>query len=552
MPLGIQKLNGNSGPADLPLPPYTLSGMEKPANMIGRCPLPAWPADDGGLTLGPGRSGSAITQSGSGNGRFTGLWGALRISFWIRTSQNRGGAILAFAPAVTGSGSGPNPAGTDTFGISVGADGISAGGAECLFDLNEFNSGWHHVFFAFNTDSTVHDLYVDGRPKTWTTPSSGSAFTSGFDALHIGGVIENFKQGVTDYNTNFSWSGGTQQFDIAQLAVYEGGAVSDFYPLYDLGSTGKAPGTFTRLVVNTTGGAHPYPIIYIPFNWSDFNPVLGWGLSSATSGPYDFTTGGTSEANIFNHSSQITWYDLTGKTSGVVGNGPISSGERLPPVKSVPYGSPAEFTYNANRELYYNIPLGGSMNFWAYDDLSQDWIINSAVYLNANDATIRTPTDDYRTMLFKRDHNTGKILWNIFNEGGPGIPNNDYNFEFNYTPSAGWNHYSFLFSSQDTDIRTKTVQLYVNGVLERTVSQFDTDGTFTIFTIGENIGFDGVSFQQLYIKRSGRIDTRGRYVEFGGTAVTDTDPGVLAATNDLYERFTPTLTNLVEPNATAS
>lgn len=549
MSIGIQKLNGNSGPANVPFPNYITSGMEKPANMIGRVELPSW-----GGGIGPGRSSAPLNSSGfstvlTGDSRFTSLWGGIKISMWIRTSQNRGGEILSFSRAVTGTDSGPQAQGTDEFGISVGADGISAGGAECLFNLNEFNSGWHHVFFAYNTGGALHELYVDGRPKTWTTPSSGSAFTSGFDALHIGGRMINFLQGVTDYTKNFSWSGGTQQFDIAQLAVYEGGGLGDFYPFNDLGNSGKAPGTFVPAAPNSFGRAHPYPIIYIsfdngPYASGNFNLVKGWGFATTS------TTAG--ESAIQDLSNLLTWYDLTGKTSGQIENGPISSGERLPPVNPVPYGSPASFTYNANRELYYNIPLGGSMNFWAYDDLSQDWLINSEVYLNTTDNTIRTPTDDRRTMSFKREHDTGKILWNIFNQGGPGIPNNGYNFEFTYTPSAGWNHYSFLFSSQSTDIRTKTVQLYVNGVLARTVSQFDTDGTNTHFTVGENIVFNGVSFQQLYIKRSGRIDTRGRYVEFGDTAVTDTNPGVLAATDDLYERFTPTLINLVEPNATAS
>ena len=155
-------------------------------------------------------------------------------------------------------------------------------------------------------------------------------------------------------------------------------------------------------------------------------------------------------------------------------------------------------------------------------------------------------------MSFSRDHSTGKILWNIFNEGGPGIPNNGYNFEFTHTPAAGWNHYSFVFHSQGTDTRNKTARLYVNGVLIATSSLFATDGNFTVFTMGENIVFNGISFQQLYIKRSGRIDTRGRYVDFGGAAAGDPDSTVLAATADLYERFTSNLTNLVEPNATAS
>ena len=102
-----------------------------------------------------------------------------------------------------------------------------------------------------------------------------TAFTSGFDALHIGGKIVNFLQGVTDYTKNFVWDGGTQQFDIAQLAVYEGGV--NLYPFYDLGAktqsgtAGKAPSTWNPPAANTEGGAHPYPIIYIPF---DQNPVF--------------------------------------------------------------------------------------------------------------------------------------------------------------------------------------------------------------------------------------------------------------------------------------
>jgi hypothetical protein len=536
MSIGIQKLNGNSGPADVPFPAYLTSGMEKPANMIGRVELPAWPDSNGSMVFGPGIGGFSTIQIGSGNHKFTGKWGGIRISMWIRTSQNRGGEILSFSRAVTGTDSGPQAQGTDSFGISVGADGISAGGAECLFDLNEFNSGWHHVYFAYRTGGDLHELHVDGRPKTWTTPSSGSAFTSGFDALHIGGRMLNFLQGVTDYTINFEWSGGTQQFDIAQLAVYEGGGVGDFYPFKDLGTTGKAPGTFVLPDPNSFGIAHPYPIVYMNFDQSDFNLVKGWGFATTS------TTAG--EQAIENLSNSLTWYDITGKTSGQIGNGPISSGERLPPVNPVPYGSPASFTYNANRDSYYVVPLGGSINFWAYDDLAQDWTVSSTVVIGAGYGP--------RTLLFQRDQSAGKILFQERNDGGPGFAGSAYDFEFTYTPSAGWNHYSFLFSSQSTDTRTKTIELYVNGVTVNTSSEFDTYGNFTQFTLGANVVFNGVSFQQLYYKRSGRIDTRGRYVEFGGTPIADADSTVAAATADLYERFTPTMTNLVEPNATVS
>ena len=335
MTLGIQKLNSISK-VTVQKPPFASSGMDKPVNQIARMQLGAWPTPEGELSLGPGRPGNSLINGASKG--FTGKWAGIVITMWIRTASNRGGPILAFHRAVTGTDTGPQAAGTDSLDISEGADGVSGGGSEWLFPLNFGNDGWHHIELRFGSPN---ELYVDGRFKTPSTSASLGTLTSGFDALHIGGRMVNFLQGVTDYTKNFSWDGGTQQFDIAQLAVHESGP--GLYPFYDLGAeansgdqyllnAGKAPGTFTAPASNTEGNAHPYPIIYIPFDDNNFSAVGGWGDAGSDSdwfGPGDLAL--HPNGVVPTYGGSLIWYDITGKTSGVVGNGPLPSGSRTTP-----------------------------------------------------------------------------------------------------------------------------------------------------------------------------------------------------------------------------
>ena len=331
MTLGIQKLQGGV-PFDVALPNFNSAGIRKPANRMGYVLTPRWPATDGSLNEGPmQKSAGPIERPGTGaTGRWTRGGFPFVISFWIRIPAGGGGNILSFYNPGYLVGLGPNN--NDSFSFNVTETAISMGDTirdnsrsfSRAYDINQQNSGWHHVFATMNR-TTSSSLYVDGRNIGWDTVTesgSGSTEGTGYGAIGIGGRRIQTQVGVT---TQVSYASLAGEYDICHLGVWQGGGIgggtNTFYPrFYDPGTSGRLDGTWTPPTGEPgqfNGTAFPYPMLWCEMDYSNSGATRIEGTAFASpSNTYDITG---PEANIFDQGSTLSCQ------AGVSGAGAISA-----------------------------------------------------------------------------------------------------------------------------------------------------------------------------------------------------------------------------------
>jgi hypothetical protein len=331
MTLGIQKLQGGV-PFDVALPNFNSAGIRKPEDVMAYALTPRWPDFAGELIDGPMQPGSGpvFRQFANDNGRFQPKARPFVISFWIRIPSGGGGNVLSlynpgYQVGVVG--------GLHSFNISVTETTITMSdvyGSERhdfsrSFDINQQNTGWHHVFITYN-HSTTSSLYVDGRDIGWDSASQSASgpgqASEGYLAVGIGGQRKQVQQGL---NTVVVYTHLANQYDLCHLGLWQGGGIggntNDFYPrFYDPGTSGRMDGTWTAPTGgpgNAYGTAFPYPLIWCELDYSNNNasPIVGAAFASRTE---TFSFSGA-ESNIFDQSESIAWQE------GVSGAGAISA-----------------------------------------------------------------------------------------------------------------------------------------------------------------------------------------------------------------------------------
>lgn len=281
MVLGIQKLTGASGPVDVALPPFTATGINKPAGTMMFFTLPKWPDQGGDLQEGPVQNDSAIGDLGANKQWLRGTPMPWRISFWIRVPTGGGGNVFTLKnPGYLFLG----PNNTDSFAVNVTETGISLSDNQGYnlsrsLDLNKENTGWHHIWIEYDRDQSGGDrrLYVDGRNRGWDTSTyvgpGGDPTGDGYGEFSIGGARTSRQVGVNQVITLNSLA---NEYDLCHLGIWGTGvSLSQVYPFYDPGDTGKLSGSYQQ-----NNDPTPYPSIWceLDFNDNSATPIKGYSL----------------------------------------------------------------------------------------------------------------------------------------------------------------------------------------------------------------------------------------------------------------------------------
>jgi len=332
MTLGIQKLLGGV-PIDVALPNFTANGINKPANILGYTTLPL-SGETGPLQY---EEGPIFRQTTGDTGRWSQGGRAFNISFWIRIPSGGGGNVISLYNH--GYLSGMNVNYNDSFSVGVTETSISMEdtlnnvrniGQENTrslsfstnYEINQQNTGWHHIYMQLDRGGETGQLRVDNRNIGWQTiTKTGSNAVSnageGYSAFSVGGRRIQIQQGTETLVAYQSMAG---EFDICHLGIYQsniiGSGTNSLYPrFFDPGSSGRLDGTLTFPSGNpgdNYGSAFPYPLLWCEF---DYNNGAGRLVGAALQPMSDSYSISGSEADIFDATGGLSFQ---GPGSGTV------------------------------------------------------------------------------------------------------------------------------------------------------------------------------------------------------------------------------------------
>lgn len=461
MVLGIQKLTGASGPVEVAKPNFVSTGINKAKNIVAYHTLPSWPDDGGSLDEGPVQNDSAIGDLGAIKQWLRGTPMPWRISFWIKVPAGGGGNIFTLKnPGYLFLG----PNNTDQFAVNVTETGISLTDNQGYnlsrtLDLNKENTGWHHIWIEYDRDQSGGDrkLYVDGRNRGWDTSTyvgpGGRPTGDGYGEFSIGGARTSTQVGVEQV---ISYNSVSNSFCLAHLGIWATGvSLSQVYPFYDPGDTGKLSGTYQQ-----NDNPTPYPSIWCELDLDDqlAEPIKGYSLQGRGD-TFDPTADPTT---IFDAAGLLSYVDITAN-AGTPTIYPCATstppgGLKLFQLEGTTDSVLVTYNWRSSASGFWEWDPDDTVSFWIKHKKTETFVISSSW----QDST--TLANQNMAFLYQDEGTPShKFELRFATSGGTGLPNANYSMYWEPTLTqpggdSNWNHYLI---KRDGDSRTFI--LYING-----------------------------------------------------------------------------------------